>query len=655
MSATPERSISYVVAKPVSAYMDLDVLIMRGSMPTRDAARIMQRSDRNNIVVVDRQKKPVGIVTSANILDKVSDVNVNAEHTVLEDIMTSPLVTISNRASLQAALHAMRDNHVKKLPVVNKKGLVVGIIFQAKISRAIRDAIIIHPRLLSPPVKAVLGNLGFVLQFAGVLMLVPAVLATVLGDTVTATGIYLTTVLLLVTGFFLNSYGEKASLNMQQSSILVFASLFILILFGTIPYLYAIPYEVESPVERFANGFFSSAAGFTTGGVSLFDRPEDLPQSFTFYRSYTQLVGGMSFIYLVMTAFYPEDKLIAMRGFLTGRNLRMRELFGTITLIFMLYIVVMAVLLYLFGERNFIDDVSLAMSTVATGGFLPNSTILDDLQWYEHLVLMSGMILGALPFVLHYSLVKPQLAVPKLGKEVLAYFAMLAGGAMIFLAISGLEPLESVFYVISAGSTAGLQSASISGFNEASRAILVVLMFVGGCGFSTAGGIKVFRFVHMYDAIFVPFLRRLRQGKWIRRGGVKGTKKTSGNILKMDIKGDGRVDDKKLTGAVLKKSVMGQIGKAFDVRRDVVSTIAVVGLFPLIALAVAGHLAGVSDVPLDIAFFEAVGLITTGGLSVDVISVETDPATKIAMSFVMIFGRLEIIAILYIFLPRLAR
>ena len=72
------------------------------------------------------------------------------------------------------------------------------------------------------------------------------------------------------------------------------------------------------------------------------------------------------------------------------------------------------------------------MSTVATGGFLPNSTILDDLQWYEHLVLMSGMILGALPFVLHYSLVKPQLAVPKLGKEVLAYFAMLAGGAMNF-------------------------------------------------------------------------------------------------------------------------------------------------------------------------------------------------------------------------------
>ena len=56
-------------------------------------------------------------------------------------------------------------------------------------------------------------------------MLVPAIVATILEDTTIATGIYLTTVLLLVTGFFLNSYGEKSTLNLQQASILVFSSL----------------------------------------------------------------------------------------------------------------------------------------------------------------------------------------------------------------------------------------------------------------------------------------------------------------------------------------------------------------------------------------------------------------------------------------------
>ena len=163
----------------------------------------------------------------------------------------------------------------------------------------------------------------------------------------------------------------------------------------------------ETNVEVFANAFFSSAAGFTTGGISLFDEPEkELTQSFTFYRSYTQLVGGMSFIYLVMTAFYPESKLQSMRGFISGRTLHMKELFSTITVIFAVYIIIVAMLLYFFEEGNILDDFSLAMSTLATGGFIPSTTILDGSGWQVQVVLMGAMILGALPFTFHYAFVR---------------------------------------------------------------------------------------------------------------------------------------------------------------------------------------------------------------------------------------------------------
>ena len=151
----------------------------------------------------------------------------------------------------------------------------MGMIFQSVIANVIRDATATAPRLLSPPVKAVLGNLGFVLQFAGVLLLVPAIVATLLEDPLTATGIYLTTVLLLVTGFFLNSYGEKSSLNLQQASILVFASLFLLSLFGTIPYLYVFPSD-ETSVEVFANAFFQVQQDSLQAEYHLFDEPENL-------------------------------------------------------------------------------------------------------------------------------------------------------------------------------------------------------------------------------------------------------------------------------------------------------------------------------------------------------------------------------------------
>ncbi len=410
--------------------------------------------------------------------------------------------------------------------------------------------------------------------------------------------------MLLATGFFLNSYGEKASLNLRQASILVFSSLFILTLFGTLPYLYVLPYEEGQEAEIFANAFFSSAAGFTTGGISLFDTPEDLPQSFTFYRSFTQLIGGMSFIYLVITAFYPENKLQAMRGFISGKTLHLRELFATITVIFTVYIIIVALLLYIFGERNIIDNFSLAMSTLATGGFLPSSTILQDMLVEEYIVLMGAMILGALPFTFHYAFVRKRFLSPKLGKEVLVFFGILAVAILIFTLVSGLDPVRSVFYPISAGSTAGLQMESLDNLPGASQIILVLLMFIGGCGFSTAGGIKVFRFLQLR------------------------------NIVK-----------------IFRFSTRQELSD--ENKKEITTALIVIGLFPIIALIGAFHLSDLTGAEFSDAFVESTGIITTGGLSTHVITNELNPEVKILMSFLMIIGRLEIIAVLYIFLPKL--
>ena len=604
MSTNPEKAVSYVLSKYVTEYMNKDVLKLSLRTQTRDAATMLRNYETDDIIVIDKEKFPVGIVTDEDILSKVSDATVYAEATTLEEIMSKPVITINEKATLQEALHIMRDNNVRKLPVVSKKNFVIGMILQSTIANVIRDATATTPRLLSPPVKAVLGNLGFVLQFAGVLLLVPAVVATLLEDTITASGIYLTTVLLLVTGFFLNSYGEKSSLNLQQASILVFSSLFLLSLFGTIPYLYVFPSD-ETMVEVFANAFFSSAAGFTTGGISLFDEPEKLSQSFTFFRSYTQLVGGMSFIYLVITAFYPESKLQAMRGFISGKTLHMKELFLTITVIFAIYIIIVASLLYIFGERNIIDNFSLAMSTLSTGGFTPTSTILEGLLWQEHIVLMGAMILGALPFTFHYAFVRKKFLSPKLGKEVLTYFAILGGATLIFAAISGLDPMQSAFYSVSASTTAGLQIESLAGLSGGAHTILIILMFIGGCGFSTAGGLKIFRLFHLRD--FRAFISKVRRSELSSQS-----------------------------------------------KKELMSTLIILALFPTISAITGAHLAAIENVPYQDAFFEAAGIITTGGLSAGVIDSETDPATMIVLGFLMIFGRLEIIAIIYIFVPRLS-
>jgi trk system potassium uptake protein TrkH len=104
------------------------------------------------------------------------------------------------------------------------------------------------------------------------------------------------------------------------------------------------------------------------------------------------------------------------------------------------------------------------------------------------------------------------------------------------------------------------------------------------------------------------------------------------------------------------KNMLSKVKRAqlpLEAKKEVYSTLIIVALFPIIALITAGHLAAIEDVSYENAFFESAGVITTGGLSAGVIDFDTDPATKIGLGFLMIFGRLEIIAIIYIFVPKL--
>ena len=140
MSSNPERAVSYVLSKYVTKYMQKDVLILSMNTQTREAARMLRHYETDDIIVTDKNNFPIGIVTDEDILSKVSDVTVYAEATTLKEVMSTPLITINEKSTLQDALHKMRDNNIRKLPVLSKKNQVMGIIFQATIANVIRNA-----------------------------------------------------------------------------------------------------------------------------------------------------------------------------------------------------------------------------------------------------------------------------------------------------------------------------------------------------------------------------------------------------------------------------------------------------------------------------------------------------------------------------------
>lgn len=582
--------------------MDKDVLLLDSTSTISLASRIMKRREEDSLVVI-KSGKPIGIVTDQDIIDNLATKGVSPVGSSIEMIMSSPLITIEPHAKLKEALTKMRDSKVRKLVVI-EDGMVKGMITQGVIANAIRNAVIVKPKGVKPGLKSVIGNLGFVLQFSGILIVVPALVSMYLNEAVVAASIFLMSVALLATGFFLNSYGEKAPLNLRQASVLVLSSFLLLSLFGMIPYMYLNPFHATNTTGLLVNSFFESVSGFTTTGLSIFSTPENLPQSFTFFRGYTQWLGGLSFIYLVMSVFYPEGKLIGMRGFLTGRALQLRELFATITIIFSIYVVAITSILILFGSTNTINDVSLLFSALSTGGFVPSSTMLSSMHQYNLLAIIAAMVLGALPFTYHYTLIKRRFITPRLSKEIAIFLLVLVASIALFPLISGLGSFVAGFHAISASTTTGFQFTNLSALNDGAKTFFILLMFIGGCGFSTAGGIKIFRFIDL-----VGLARRIRYKETRRQMNIR--------------------DAKEFTSIVI-----------------------IIILFPLISYFTALHIMDQGFTFTD-AYFESVAAITNGGLSVGVTSIDLDAASKVILALNMIVGRFEIIAFIYILVPRL--
>lgn len=107
-----------------------------------DAAQLMKRMDVGPVpVVTDQQsKKLVGIVTDRDLALKVVAEGRDARRTKLEDIMTQPVLECSPDDTLDQALEAMEKRQVRRIPVTDNTGRIVGIIAQADIALRVREA-----------------------------------------------------------------------------------------------------------------------------------------------------------------------------------------------------------------------------------------------------------------------------------------------------------------------------------------------------------------------------------------------------------------------------------------------------------------------------------------------------------------------------------
>jgi trk system potassium uptake protein len=271
----------------------------------------------------------------------------------------------------------------------------------------------------------------------------------------------------------------------------------------------ALPYYLSGAIGSFADAFFESMSGFTTTGSTILSVVEQLPASLLFWRALTHWLGGMGIIVLSL-AILPFLGIGGMQLFqaeVTGPTKdrltpRIQDTARVLWSVYFLFTLVATFLLML-GGMNFFDALCHSFSAASTGGF---ANYTASIGYYDSVyletILIVFMFLGSINFSLHYQGLHGKLGAYWRNEEFRFYLA-LSGLAIMLITLVNLyrgvyghfgDSLRaSAFQVVSILTTTGFGTADFDQWPAVAKAMLVALMFVGGCAGSTSGGIKVVR------------------------------------------------------------------------------------------------------------------------------------------------------------------
>jgi len=418
--------------------------------------------------------------------------------------------------------------------------------------------------------KIVLNTLGLLAVLLGVLMMVPGLVAAICKEPLGVTAFALSSLTAIATGLLLKHLGTDGDLRRKEAFVIVSSGWLFAAILGALPYIFL----GMGPVDA----VFESMSGFTTAGATILTEynsqgywilNSDLVQGsltyilvehaanfilnhsptdkidlgfgvildfkdllavkgtyfgLLFWRSFTQLLGGLSIILLFIAILpnlglagrelYSIDGVGLTKESLTPRVKDTAKAFWGIYLTLMTF---EALILMIFGMPIY-DSFCTAFSSIATGGFSPKAYSIESYNsvFIEGIVCIF-LLLGGTNFILYYQVIKKK-SYKKLIDDIefRAYLFIMALSILMLL-IWGRMPgglwtdiRFSIFQVISTMTTTGfVNNFSYDAWSLAAKFVLIMLMLIGGCTGSTGGGIKVGRVLIVLKYVYHELLRSL--------------------------------------------------------------------------------------------------------------------------------------------------
>ncbi len=356
--------------------------------------------------------------------------------------------------------------------------------------------------------KIVLNTLAKISLLEAVLMLLPCSVAIYYGEMNTLKTFLLVAVSICAVQIpvLILTKQKDVVMNFRDGVAVAALGWVVISVFGALPFY--VSGEIPDPV----NALFESISGFTTTGSSILTDVEAMTKGMMFWRCFTHWVGGMGVLVLTI-AILPSDKksssLQLMRAECPGPTVEKLVPKGksSALILYMIY-TVMTLLMIVFlviGKMPLYDSICTTFGTAGTGGFgIKNAGIGYYDSAYLEGVVTVFMILFGVNFNIYFFIIMKRFSDVFKNSELKVYLGIIAASIGLLCANTMAYGVYgsfskafrySSFQVGSIMTSTGFATADFDQWPEFSKAILVILMFIGACAGSTGGGFKVSRLI----------------------------------------------------------------------------------------------------------------------------------------------------------------
>lgn len=270
----------------------------------------------------------------------------------------------------------------------------------------------------------------------------------------------------------------------------------------------ALPFFLSGAIPDYIDCFFEAVSGFTTTGASILTDVEAMSKGLLFWRSFTHWLGGMGVLVFVMTILPTANDGHSMHlmraevpGPVVGKLVSKMKTSAKILYGIYAVMTLLEIGLLLAGGMSFYDACINSFGSAGTGGFSHYALSIGHYNnLYFEIVIGVFMLLFGVNFNLYYFLLVGKVREVLRSEELRVYLGIVGASVLMIAANiashfgsfwTGLR--YSFFQVASIITTTGYSTCDFNLWPAFSRAILVILMFIGGCAGSTAGGLKVAR------------------------------------------------------------------------------------------------------------------------------------------------------------------